>query len=169
MTDGWAAQRIRLYVQRFGARIGRALGSGNHGSVFVADRNANPGRYAVKFCKERASYAREICAYATLAERKVIDVAGFVVPQFLGCDDELMVFEMTIVEAPFLLDFGGAYDEFSVPDFSENVWAEWREQKKEEFGENWAVVEEVLAELRSYGISMIDIHPRNIVFRETTA
>jgi hypothetical protein len=123
----------------------------------------------VKFCKERGSYDREVCAYGILAVRKVSDIAGFVVPQFLGCDDDLMAIEMTIVEPPFLLDFGGAYDEFSVPDFPENVWAEWREQKKEEFGANWPAVEEVLAELGSYGIYMIDIHPRNIVFRKATA
>ncbi|HTG42948.1 MAG TPA: hypothetical protein VK633_00330 [Verrucomicrobiae bacterium] len=165
--DERIAQRVRRYAQRFNARVGSALGSGHHGNVVVAERNAIAGRYAVKFCKENVPFDREVHAYKTLAERKVIEIAGFFVPQLLGYDDELLVIEMTIVEPPFILDFGGAYDELSLPDFTENIWSEWREQKQEEFGGNWPRVEEVLSILISYGIHMIDIHPRNIVFRES--
>jgi hypothetical protein len=165
--DERIAQNILLYALRYNAHVSTPLGSGHHGSVFVGERNANRGRYAVKFCKECGPYEREVRAYETLAKRKVIEIAGFFVPQFLGSDDELLAIEMTIVEPPFLLDFGGAYDEFALPDFGENIWAEWREQKEEEFGSHWPRVEEVLSILRSYGIFMIDIHPRNIIFRDS--
>ena len=165
--DEKIARNVQLYAQRYNARVGGALGSGNHGNVFVVESKAKRMRYAVKFCKDPAPCDREVRAYELLAERKVIDIAGFSVPQFLGSDDELLAIEMTIVEAPFLLDFGGAYEEFSLPDFPDNVWAEWRQQREEEFGANWPVVEEILSVLSSYGVHMIDVHPRNIFFRES--
>jgi hypothetical protein len=86
----------------------------------------------------------------------------------LGADDQLLIIEMTIVEKPFLLDFGGAYLD-RAPDFPENVWEEWRQQKEEQFGRNWQVVEGILMILRTYGIHLIDVHPRNIAFLEDPA
>lgn len=163
--DKFIAQNAELYAQRYDVRIGNALGSGHHGNVFVGERNANQARFAVKFSKDKDPYLRELRAYEILRERNVIEIEGFWVPRLLGRDDELLTIEMSIVQPPFLLDFGGAYEENRVPDFPENVWTEWREQKMDEFGSRWPVVEDVLSVLRTYGIFMIDIHPRNIVFR----
>jgi hypothetical protein len=160
------AEKAGIYEQRYATRIGRLLGSGNHGTVFVVERNANRGRFAVKFFPEEAPYFRELRSYEILREQKVRDIEGFSVPQFLGSDDGLLAIAITIVEPPFLLDFAGAYEEESVPDFPENVWAEWRVQKQEEFENRWPIVETILMVLRTHDIFMLDIHPRNLVFRE---
>jgi hypothetical protein len=50
---------------------------------------------------------------------------------------------MTIVEPPFLLDFGGADLDHRV-DFPEEVMIEWHEEKREEFGERSSIVKRVL-------------------------
>ena len=119
----------------------------------------------MKFCKDQSPYLRECRAYRILYEHSVFDIEGFSVPQFLGIDEELLAIQMTIVEPPFLLDFGAAYSRESLPEFSESIWAEWREQKEQEFAEHWPVVENALMVLRSLDILMLDIHARNIVFR----
>jgi hypothetical protein len=132
---------------RHQAQIGKPLGSGHHGSVYGAERNGQ--RFAVKFCKDEGPYFREVRAYESLLERGVKRIEGFAVPQFLGSDDELLTIEMSIVQRPFLLDFGGAYEEEDLPSFPENVWEEWEEQKREEFGSHWPIVENILMILRS--------------------
>jgi hypothetical protein len=161
--DKACVEKARLYALRHRLTIGGQLGSGHHGSVFVAARNTHPNRSAIKFHKEQEPYLRERKAYERLAERGITEIEGFAVPILLNADDELLVLEMTIVERPFLLDFGGAYLE-RPPEFPDNVWEEWREQKAEQFGSNWPVVEDVLTTLHCMGIHMLDVHPKNIAF-----
>jgi hypothetical protein len=94
----------------------------------------------------------------------VVDVCGFHVPQLIDSDDELLVIEMTVVEAPFMLDFAGAHLG-DAPDFSEEVWEQWRIEKVEQFGNRWPEVEYAIEWLRSrFGIQLLDIHPWNIAF-----
>jgi hypothetical protein len=58
-------------------------------------------------------------------------------------------------------------DEVEAPDFSEEVWVQWREQKQEEFGDRWSDVDFVLAELtRLTGLVMLDVNPGNIKFAD---
>jgi len=155
--------KAQAYAERHGLRIGTPLGSGHHGSVFVVERNVKPNRSAIKVHKEQEPYSREKGVYERLTQREVVAIEGFAVPQFLGADDDLLVLEMTIVEAPFIVDFASAYlDER--PEFPENVWEDWRQEKREEFGERWPVVEDILMTLRMQGVFLIDVHARNIAF-----
>ncbi|MCI0363169.1 MAG: hypothetical protein L0Y44_13660 [Phycisphaerales bacterium] len=85
------------------------------------------------------------------------------VPQIVDADDSLLVLEMTIVQPPFLLDFGGADLDYRV-DFPPEIIEEWHEEKREEFGANWPAVQRVLAKMESMGIYIRDIHPGNIKF-----
>ena len=156
-------QTAQAYAALNQLRLGTPLGSGNHGSVFVAERNAKPNRFAIKIHKEREPYFREKIAYERLAQKGISQIEGFAIPQLLSADDELLVIEMTIVEPPFILDFAGAYLD-SPPDFPDNVWDEWREQKREEFGQQWPLVENTLMILRIHGVHLLDVHARNIVF-----
>lgn len=163
--DEVLAAKAQAYAARHHLRIGNPLGSGHHGTVLVAQSNIKPNRSAIKVHKEREPYLRECRAYRILASRGVIAIEGFNLPQFLGADDELLVIEMTIVERPFVLDFAGAYLER--PEFSDDIWADWLQQKKEQFETRWPVVENVLSGLRSFGIHLIDVTPSNIAFRES--
>ena len=155
--------KARAYAALNQLRLGAPLGSGHHGSVFVAERNAKPNRSAIKIHKEREPYFREKTAYERLAQKRISRIEGFAIPQLLSADDELLVLEMTIVEPPFLLDFASAYLD-STPDFPDNVWDEWREQKCEEFGQRWPLVEDTLMILRMHGVHLLNVHARNIVF-----
>ena len=159
------AARAQAYAARHHLRVGSPLGSGQHGNVFVAQSNIKPNRSAIKVHKEREAYLRECRAYRILASYGVVAIEGLNVPQFLGADDELLVIDMTIVERPFVLDFAGAYLER--PEFSDEIWADWLQQKQEQFEARWPVVENVLSALRGYGIHLIDVTPSNIGFRES--
>jgi hypothetical protein len=73
---------------------------------------------------------------------------------------------MTIVTAPYLLDFAGAHLD-NAPEFSPEVMEQWRLEKIEQFGDHWPDVENVLDLMKSrFGIHLLDVHPGNIAFGE---
>ena len=139
------------------------MGSGTQGTVFTALRPRYPSVFAVKFHLREVAYYREVGVYRRLQELNINEVCGHEVPLLLNCNDELLAFEMTIVRPPFILDFGGAYLD-RPPDYSEEVWDDWRVQKAEAFEENWLAVEEILATFRLFGIFIADVNPGNIRF-----
>lgn len=83
------------------------------------------------------------------------------VPELLRHEDELLILEMTIVAQPFVLDFAGAFLD-RAPDFSEEVMAEWRAEKLEQFPGRWAEVERIMHFLEELGIYLVDVTPNNI-------
>ena len=118
---------------------------------------------AVKIHAREPDYRRERDVYLRLQEHNVCEICQCAVPQLLGYDDELFALEMTLVTRPFLLDFGDA--KLDQPhDFSEEVLADWRADKKELFGRRWTDVQTILRYLEGYGIYMLDVHPGNISF-----
>ncbi len=72
---------------------------------------------------------------------------------------------MTVVSRPFVLDFAGAELD-NPPDFSEEVLADWRAEKRDQFGERWAEVEAILGSLEGHGIFMLDVNPGNVSFED---
>jgi hypothetical protein len=70
---------------------------------------------------------------------------------------------MTIVTRPFVLDFAGAYVG-APPEFSEEIWAEWEAEKREQFDARWTVVRAVMNALEDLDIRMVDVSPNNIAF-----
>jgi hypothetical protein len=75
-----------------------------------------------------------------------------------------MALKMTIVTPPFVPDFAGAYLH-QAPEFSDEVWEQWTNEKQEQFGARWTKVQAILKELRNLGIHMLDPSPRNIRFQ----
>ncbi|HEV3024844.1 MAG TPA: hypothetical protein VGX76_20350 [Pirellulales bacterium] len=154
-----AEGRAQNYAANQGLTLGQSLGFGVHGQVWATNR-----RSAVKaHAPDAPHYARERDIYLRLQERSVTEVRGFHVPQLLGFDDDLWVLEISIVRPPFVLDFAGAYLD-QRPDFSDETWAEWESDKKEQFGAKWPQVRLVLAALERYGIYMSDVTPNNVRF-----
>ena len=86
----------------------------------------------------------ESATFTWWQEQGVVKIRNFEVPQLIDFDDDLWVIEMTIVIRPFVLDFAGAYLD-RAPDFSEEVMADWYEQKREQFGKNWPEAQAILA------------------------
>lgn len=125
-------------------------------------------RSAIKTHDRSTDYTRERDVYLRLGECDVRDIRGCAVPKLLDFDDQLLIIQMTIVTRPFVLDFAGAFLD-KAPDFSDEVMAEWRAEKREQFGARWGEVQAILRELESYGVFMIDVNPGNISFGDDPA
>ncbi len=156
-------QTARAYCDRHRLRLAERLGFGIHGIVHVVEGNFKPGKAAIKIHSANAPYQRERDVYLRLSQAGVRALLGFHVPQLIRCDDELRVIEMSIVMRPFVLDFAGAYLD-APPYFSDEIWAEWEAQKRDQFDHRWPRVQAVLAALEELDIHMVDVSPSNIAF-----
>lgn len=148
---------------RNGLALGDKLGDGIQGIVFSAKSQVEPGRLAVKTHKQEPDYLRERDAYLRLQSLRITTIRGCNVPELIAYDDELRTIVMTVVDRPFVLDFGGAYLD-RPPDFSEEVLADWQAEKQEQFGPHWLEVRAIMTELQGHGIFLVDVNPRNISF-----
>jgi hypothetical protein len=153
------------FAEVYQLEVRKRLGFGIHGSVYVVKSPKEFSETAVKIHTEYDSFNREFEVYRRLAELDVKEVCGFAVPQMLVADEEFLAIQMTIVSRPFILDFAGAYVDFK-PHFSEEIWAEWRAQKIDQYGPRWPEVCKVLDALEELDIYMIDVSPSNIAFRD---
>src|SRR5436309_3347316 len=137
------SRRAQAYGQGRGLALGEQLGFGVHGIVFAtesqSETGSSPVRSAVKVHESETGYRRERDVYLRLKQLGVRAIRGCEVPQLLRYDDELWIIEMTIVTRPFVLDFAGAYLD-RAPEFSEEVMADWRAEKQEQFGPHWPEV-----------------------------
>jgi hypothetical protein len=164
MTTPEVEQRAELYRLKRNLILDSCLGVGTQGSVFVFKFPSQSDQVAVKFHDRDVAYNRELGVYLRLRDLEITHVCGHRVPLLINYDDELLAIEMTIVSPPFCLDFGGAYLD-RPPDYSPEVWADWREMKSEAFEDNWPRVETILAEFKSFGIHIADVNPGNIKFK----
>lgn len=128
------------------------LGNRIHGTVVSVEDQRQHTRSAIKIHEHEAFYQRERDIYLRLRDWQVVQIDECQVPQLHGYDDELWVIEMSIVSRPYVLDFAGAYLD-AEPEFSEEVWADWRTEKEEQFGDDWPRIQTVLRKLRRYGAS----------------
>jgi hypothetical protein len=162
-------RRAEAFTRRYGLTVGNRLGAGVHGIVFATESQPENGApeavSAIKVHRHEPDYRRERDVYQRLKELGITSVRGFHVPQLLRHDDQLLVLELSIVTRPFVLDFAGAFLD-RAPDFSEEVLADWRAEKKEQFGSRWAEVQAILRALEGMGVYMVDVNPGNIAFAE---
>lgn len=156
------------YALKRNVKLGEPLGFGVHGNVFTAEDKTKPLFLAVKFHRDQRPFELECRVYERLHDNRITRILGFNVPQLLHFDEEFRAIEMTIVRTPFVLDFADARLDEPAADFSEEVLAQWEEDRAEIFGEKWTEVKRILAELEMLGIYLGDINPRNISFAERT-
>lgn len=122
-------------------------------------------RSAVKAVFLPQVYAVESECYRRLADAGVRDLGGLAVPGLIGFDDELQVVEMSIVQPPFLLDFGKVYLDRQPPYWEDpTIRAETLQLWRERFGDRWPDVAAVLEMLKTHGIHYVDPRPGNIEF-----
>lgn len=156
--------RIAAYCQRRQLERLGMLGSGMHGNVFRASSRGGVGEVALKAHLRREPFELELETYLRLREANITQTLGFNIPQLLGYDDDLLVLEMTVVQQPFVVDFAEVRLDFPA-EFPEDVWIHWQEEKQEQFGRGWPVVQQVLMEFEALDIYLLDVSPRNIAFR----
>lgn len=164
MTDDELLSVADAYAAERGGIVTHCLGAGTQGTVFALAFLSRGLGVAVKFHHREIAFRRELAVYHRLLDLEINEVQGHEVPVLTGCDRETLAIEMTIVSPPFCLDFGGAYLD-RPPDYTPEVWRDWREQKSEDFEDNWPAVLEILDEFESFGIYIADVNPGNIRFQ----
>lgn len=152
--------RCKSYAEKRSLSLRKSLGSGQDGIVFATDVPT-----AIKALKHRIGYERERDAYLRLADRGVQNVEGFTVPELIHYDDDLMIVEMSLVTAPFVVDFAGATVDkkpswFHDPEMMQSL----EENGQDAYGENWSKVRSVMATFRGIGIYLTDARHGNIEF-----
>jgi hypothetical protein len=136
------------------------LGYGTDGTVWTTSRES-----ALKLFEHAKGYRNELASYRRLRDARIREIRGLSVPLLVDFDDSTMAVEMTIVQPPYLLDFGKVYLDrpppyWSDPQILESVHAEGREL----FERRWPEVLRVLAGLQALGIYYVDPKPANINF-----
>jgi hypothetical protein len=165
MDDETLLEIAHLYASRHALEIRESLGSGIHGIVRLLKSNNEPAERALKLHRHSDPYYREKTVYQHLHAKRVDQILGFRIPKPLRFNDEFLAIEMTIVTPPFILDFASA--RLNNPlQFSEEIWADWKATKQEEFGSDWPTVENILRHFNDeHRIQILDPSPKNIRFR----
>ena len=140
-----------------GTLIDARLGFGSDGTVWQTARKT-----AIKVFERPEAYGKELAVYRRLKEHGFRKLGGYAVPVLTNFDDALMVIEMTIVEAPYILDFGKVYID-RAPDYSPEVMADFFAKQKELWGEYWPEIRAIWNQLKSMGIFHMDPKPGNIM------
>ncbi|MEO6435139.1 MAG: hypothetical protein ABIP55_05190 [Tepidisphaeraceae bacterium] len=165
MSDDVFMRNLAAFAGLHGLQLAERLGFGIHGIIHVAGDKSRSGRTAVKVHREREPFLPERAAYERLCGVGLSRILGFNVQQLIRTDDALSVIEMSIVMRPFVLDFAGAYLD-QPPEFSDEIWAEWETEKREQFEWRWPTVQKVLAALGEFDIHMVYVSPSNIAFED---
>ena len=155
--------RLQVYASQRGAQLMERLGFGQDGLVYATDQAS-----VVKCLRYERLYQNERNVYQRLAQLGYEEIAGFNVPKLISSDDELWIVEIQIVTPPFVLDFAGAsLDQPSriFAEMSEDDQLEWMESRMEMYGDEWPLVETLLAQLRRHKIFLTDVKPGNISLR----
>jgi hypothetical protein len=153
---------LSQYQTRYKVQFIEKLGDGKDGTVLKTSQGQ-----AVKFFDDDAIYRRELRAYQILRRRDIEEINGFQIPRLIRNDDSLLAIEMTIVDAPFVLDFASAYtiQEYNRFEFTEEVLEERQAHWLEIFGDRWAVVSAICdAFTRETGLVLLDLSLNNIKF-----
>jgi hypothetical protein len=129
------------------------------GAVWASTRES-----AIKVIRNRKNYADELACYVRLRAENVRELCGFAVPCLVGSDDELMAIEMSIVQKPFVLDFGKVYfDGGQFAAYGVKELARGRAAAQATYGDQWPKVAMLLHVLEErFGIYYVDPRPGNI-------
>jgi hypothetical protein len=159
--DSW--DRLSEFVVKTGRTLVKQLGWGNEGLVY-----STTSKTAIKVYLHENLFKNEKRVYERLSEKSVTSVHGFSVPIFVAASDELWVLEMTVVMAPYILDFAGAYLDKRPPyAYDEEIMENWEEAGREQFGdEGWSTAKSVMAVFAGMGIYLNDVHNRNLIFAD---
>lgn len=152
-------RRAATYVAKHSLALLKQLGFGTDGVVWCTN-----SRTAVKAFNRSRNYRTELGCYQRLTDHAITEIEGFSVPRLEAFDDDLLVLEISIVEPPFILDFGKAYLDHPA-DFSTEVYNDWEQEQLDRWGEErWRVVQVILLRLQRLGIYYLDPKPGNILF-----
>ena len=135
------------------------------GEIFLTDRST-----VVKVFGRPSTFRKEAEAYRRLAALNPGErIAGHRVPRMLGADERLGVIELTLVDPPFVLDFGKIQldlmlEEVWPEEVLDERWAYWEGLFEPE---QWPTVLRIAGILGDrFGIWLEDFHVGNIAFAD---
>ena len=156
-------RRLQVYANQRGVQLMERLGFGQDGLVCATAQES-----VLKCLRYERLYQNERNVYQRLNPLGCEEIAGFNVPKLINSDDALWIVEIQIVTPPFVLDFAGAslYRPSRIfAEMSEDDYLEWMESRIEMYGDEWPLVETLLAQLRRHKIFLTDVKPGNISLR----
>ena len=151
--------RCETFARSFGLSLTKQFGFGYDGLVFKTDAGT-----AIKGFKHHELYQNELNVYLRIMEHDLFEVCGARIPHPFSNDDDLWCIEMEIVSPPFVLDFAGAYLD-KPPDYPPDVMEAWTEEKREQYGDDWLWVQDIMRQMASVGVYLADVKPGNITLR----
>ena len=95
-----------------------------------------------------------------LPDRRLRNIGAYSIPVLLRYDHSLLVIEMTLVQEPYVLDFGKVYLD-TPPDFSPEVMADFFDRQKSLWGKYWPEIRKIWRMLKAAGIFHMDPKPGN--------
>jgi len=152
--------KAETYAKGIGHRLlsKDSLGRGTDGSVW---RSTRPS--AIKAVKDRKIFQDELECYRRFQAANMRKLCGFAIPWLFGADESLQVLEISIVQPPYLLDFGKVYFHEPTGVYDQRQLAAAEADAKRLYGSQWPDVSHVLYVLRErFGIWYIDPKPNNI-------
>jgi hypothetical protein len=139
MADSNANARGRLYADLHGISIEKSLGYGSDGTVWKTSRTA------LKVFHSSRIFTVELECYRRLQEAGVTEIYGFAVPQLAAHHDELLALEMSLVNPPYVLDFGKVTLDRR-PDYPPATLAYVRAEQQEWWGELYPTIQAICAD-----------------------
>jgi hypothetical protein len=154
------ANRARIYAnsRSMVAFLEDRFGFGQDGRVWQTNRKT-----AIKVFERQHNFETELACYQRLKEHSVIEIGGLQVPQLVDFDNTLQIVEITIVKAPFIIDFGKCYIDRPPPYDANEIMAENRRLKRR-FGENFSRLQIIFWQLKKIGIHYWDAKKSNVRF-----
>jgi hypothetical protein len=136
------------------------LGYGSDGTVWQTSR-----RTALKALHRQKTYELELESYRRLKDAGIRKIGMFEVPRLEDFDVAEFILEISIVQPPYLLDFGKVYLDFPPTYlYDEQMMANAHEEWIERFGTRWSKVHHAMKMLEQLGIYYYDPRPGNISF-----
>lgn len=90
------------------------------------------------------------------------NIDEYSIPVLLRHDPALLVIEMSLVDEPFVLDFGKVYLDRQ-PDYSPEVMRDFFEKQQQLWGKYWPQIYKIWNRLKAIGIFHMDPKPGNIM------
>jgi hypothetical protein len=163
MTDNSELlQRVTQYansreIQLVGKDL---LGYGSDGTVWQSSRLT-----AIKALYHGKNFEHELECYKRLSDADIRKIGAFEVPHLVDCDVANRILEISIVQPPYLLDFGKVYlDQPPTHLYDEQMMANAHQEWMERFGKRWSKVLHAMKMLEKLGIYYYDPRPGNVCF-----
>jgi hypothetical protein len=136
------------------------LGYGSDGSVWKSSRHM-----AIKALYDNRRFDLELECYLRLKTEGIRHIGMFDVPFLVDFDQALLIIEISIVQPPYLLDFGKVYlDHPPTHLYDEQMMANAHVEWEERFGKRWSKVHHAMKMLEKLGIYYYDPRPGNVCF-----